>query len=77
MKRHDTDVVSLTFGLVFLGFVGWWLLVRWVAAEPPGFGWFVGAALIIGGVSGVLAALVPRRGRRAIEPTAGDPLPPL
>jgi hypothetical protein len=75
MKRHDTDAISLTFGLVFLAFVGWGLLVRWVSAEPPGFGWFAGAALIIVGLCGVLATLISWRGHRAVDPPAPDQVP--
>lgn len=38
MKRHDLDAVSLAFGVVFLVFVGWWLLVRSVEFNVPTFG---------------------------------------
>lgn len=68
MNKHDTDAVSLTFGLVFLTLVGWWLLVRWVTVEPPGLGWFAGAAMIVIGVSGLLVTLVSWRARRTAEP---------
>lgn len=75
MNRHDTDAISLASGLVFLAFVGWWLLVRWMSTEPIGFAWFAGAALIVAGVAGMLAALISSRGRRAVEPPATDEVP--
>lgn len=75
MNKHDTDPVSLAFGLVFLALVGWWLLVRWLAAEPPGFGWFAGAAMIVIGVTGVLATLLSARGRRPAGSSAHEPDP--
>lgn len=75
MNKHDTDAVSLTFGLVFLALVGWWLLVRWVATEPPGFGWFAGAAMIVIGVAGVLATLLSWRSHRLAEPSPREHSP--
>ena len=73
MNKHDTDAVSLTFGLVFLALVGWWLLVRWVTVEPPGFGWFAAAALILVGATGMLATLLSGRGRTKTEAVAPEP----
>jgi hypothetical protein len=67
MNRHDLDAVSLVFGLVFFVFVGWWLLMRWVAIEAPGFGWFAAAALLVFGALGVIATLTSGRRRGAAD----------
>jgi hypothetical protein len=67
MNRHDLDAVSLVFGLVFFVFVGWWLLMRWVAIEAPGAGWFAAAALLVFGALGVIATLTSGRGRGAAD----------
>lgn len=62
MNRHDTDVVSLTFGSVFLGIVVLWLLARLVTIDLPSFGWFVASGLILLGALGVAATA--RQSRR-------------
>jgi hypothetical protein len=55
MNRHDTDTVSLVFGILFAAFVGWWLLVRWVSITAPGPGWFLAVSLVALGVAGIVA----------------------
>jgi hypothetical protein len=75
MNRHDTDGVSLAFGLAYLAIVGWWLVARWVALEPPGLGWIAGAVLVVLGVLGFFLTLVPWRGRRAATPAVEDKVP--
>jgi hypothetical protein len=57
MTRHATDAISLAFGIAFLAFVGWWLLLRAVTVDPPGFGWFVGGAFVALGAFGAYRAL--------------------
>jgi hypothetical protein len=57
MKKHAMDAVSLAFGVVFLGFVAWWQLARWVTLDPPRLGWFVAGGLILLGTAGVVATL--------------------
>lgn len=73
MNRHDTDVLSLAFGLVFAAVVGGWLLLRWVSVSAPGAGWIVAAALIVLGALGVLATVRSARQHDATEPEAGGP----
>ncbi|MFV2106960.1 MULTISPECIES: hypothetical protein [unclassified Micromonospora] len=67
MKRHRTDGVSLTFGLIFLLIAGWWLIAQSVNVPLPRVGWIVAGGLILIGVLGLVGAL--RSGRR--EPPAG------
>jgi hypothetical protein len=73
MNRHDTDVVSLVFGIVFAAVVGWWLLLRWVSLAAPGGGWFIAAALIVFGVAGIVANIRRWRHREAEDRTS-DPI---
>ena len=61
MTRHDTDIVSLVFGTVFLAVVGWWLVVRSIDLDPPPAGWFLAGGLIVLGVAGLVVAARPHR----------------
>lgn len=63
MNRHETtDVLSLTFGALFLAIVAWWLVFRSVHIDLPSAGWFFAGALILLGAGGLAAALRPHRG---------------
>lgn len=69
MRRHEVDVFSLVFGLLFLG-----AALIWGLAEDPGAalrGWPLPVLLIAVGVAGLLSSLGGWRGRRsrATEPT--------
>jgi hypothetical protein len=65
LRRHPTDVVSLVFGLVFLGIAGCWL-VDMVAGTALPLVWLLAGTLIVIGTVGVLAAVRPgRRGKDA------------
>jgi len=55
MNRHDTDVVSLVFGIIFAAVVGWWLLLRTVSFTAPGAGWLIATALLALGAAGIVA----------------------
>ncbi len=59
MNRHDSDVLSLVAGLIFLGIVGTWALA---AADilPNARGWLLPLVLVFAGVAGLLTAR-PRR----------------
>ncbi len=63
MKAHRTDLVSFSFGLVFLALSVWWLLARILGLAIPPVGWFLASALILVGVLGLVGAL--RSGRHA------------
>ena len=71
MKVHRTDGVSLSFGLIFLAVVAWWLLAQVVEIRLPALGWLVAAGLIVFGIFGLLGAL--RSGRA--DPPATEPAP--
>jgi uncharacterized membrane protein HdeD (DUF308 family) len=60
MKRHPTDVISLIFGLIFVGIAGWWLLARVSSIALP-VGWVVAIALVVIGTIGLVAAIRPGR----------------
>jgi len=62
MKRHSTDVISLVFGLIFLGIAAWWVVGQYVNIDVPNLGWIAAVALIVLGLLGVAASL--RRGDR-------------
>ena len=76
MKTHRTDALSLTFGLIFLGAVVWWLFGRTLDVPLPRLGWLVAAALIVFGVLGLIGAL--RSDKREDKPEAQpeDQTPP-
>jgi uncharacterized RDD family membrane protein YckC len=65
VKRHELDVVSLVFGLIFLG-----AAVIWGFSDSPGpplDGWPLPTLLILVGVAGLVASFRRRR--------SGDPGP--
>jgi hypothetical protein len=67
MNRHDTDAVSLVFGVIFAAFVGWWLLLRWVTVDEPGPGWFLAGALLVLGALGILSTVRSARSRKPVD----------
>lgn len=67
MKRHGTDAVSLTFGLVFSLIAGWWLTAQLVDIPLPQVGWVLAGGLILLGVLGLVGAL--RTGRSTGPPS--------
>jgi hypothetical protein len=67
MNRHDTDAVSLAFGIIFVGVAAWWLLDRVVDLWAPSAGWFAAALLLLIGAIGLVRALRPDR-RAADKP---------
>jgi hypothetical protein len=76
MKRHDTDVVSLVFGLLFLAGTGWWAVNRLTDVDAPA-GWPLATALLVAGAIGLLSALPRRRRNAAVVASPGDsPLEP-
>jgi hypothetical protein len=62
MKPHRTDGVSLSFGLIFLGIVSWWLVEQVTDVHLPALGWLAAGGLILLGVMGLGSAI--RSGRR-------------
>jgi hypothetical protein len=66
MKRHTTDLVSLVFGIAFVGIAAWWLVSLYFNLSVPHLGWFAAGGLILFGLFGVVASL--RGGERAAPP---------
>lgn len=73
MKRHEADVTSLVFGLVFLAAAAVWPLWRLGALDLNALPWFAATCLVMIGLTGVAASLV--RGARGDRP-ASDYQPP-
>lgn len=70
MKSHRTDGVSLTFGVIFLVIVAWYLTAGAVRLNLPQVGWFVAGGLILLGLVGLIGAL---RGGRRSSPAEPEP----
>jgi hypothetical protein len=73
---HRTDVLSLVFGLLFLGCAGAWaaehfLDLPWrIDWRLPHLGWIVAGGLVLAGLLGILASL---RRQDEPEPTPTTP----
>ncbi len=70
MRRHDLDVTSLVFGLIFLGVAATWALVQTELVTPPDLSLLGPAVLIVAGVVGLAATLAKgqrQRGRDAAD----------
>jgi hypothetical protein len=61
MKRHELDVVSLVFGLLFGAVASWWGVNQLGHLNIP-LGWPLAVALLVAGLAGLIGAL-PRRNR--------------
>ena len=57
MKRHDVDVVSLVFGLLFVGVSLMWPLVHFDVLGLPGLEVAAPVLLVSVGLAGLLASL--------------------
>ena len=59
MKRHDVDVVSLIFGVLFCLGAGWYFARHYFdfSWNIPNGGWFLAGALIVLGLLGIGASL--------------------
>ncbi|TWJ25945.1 hypothetical protein JD76_06123 [Micromonospora endolithica] len=76
MRAHRTDLVSLAFGMLFLGFAAWWLLAQILGLVLPPVGWFLAGALLLVGVLGLVGALRSARSPRPapVAPSDGRPV---
>lgn len=72
MKRHETDALSLIFGLLFLAAALWWGIYQVFRTTELPVTLAVAITLVVVGAAG-LATAVPRR-RKAAAP-ALDPIP--
>jgi hypothetical protein len=57
VRRHDTDVTSLVFGLIFVGVVGLWALVASDTMDFPDLSVLGPALLVVAGFIGLAATL--------------------
>ena len=62
MRRHETDVTSLVFGLVFLGEAALWALVQSDLLSLPDASVVGPVVLVVAGLIGIAVTL--RRGNR-------------
>lgn len=68
MRRHDVDVTSLVFGLIFLGVAGAWALVQNELISLPDLSVAGPAVLIVAGVVGLVATVAgTARSRRSLD----------
>lgn len=74
MRRHETDVTSLVFGLVFLGITGLWALVQYDVLSLPDASTVAPAVLVVAGLIGVVATVrrASRARREAHQHTVGE-----
>jgi len=73
VRRHDVDVLSLVFGLFFLGVAAIWGISTHAVHAVRG--WPLPALLIAVGVAGLLTAVTARRLRAdSAESGRSDPL---
>jgi hypothetical protein len=72
VRRHDVDVLSLVFGLFFLGVAAIWGISTHAVHAVRG--WPLPALLIAVGVAGLLTAVTARRSRAdSAESEQSDP----
>ena len=63
MKRHDIDVASLVFGLIFLGVSAMWSLVEVDVMGIPGLEVAAPVLLVSIGLAGLIASISRMRSR--------------
>lgn len=62
MNRHVSDIVSLIFGIVFVGLAAGWMVNQWLALTLPSAGWIAASCLVLFGALGLITTVVHRRG---------------
>lgn len=70
MRRHETDGVSLVFGVIFCGIAGLWALVAGDVIGSAGLRVAVPVVLIVAGLSGLGSTLAVGRRRKVAAPPA-------
>ena len=71
MERHDFDLISFLFGLLFAGLGAAWLITE-ESIDPDLAGWFWPLVLIIGGAVVLGSVVSPRRARGDTEHGGSD-----
>jgi hypothetical protein len=69
VRRHETDVTSLVFGLVFVGVAALWALVQADLLSLPDASVVGPAVLVVAGLVGIAVTL--RRGSRGSRDSRG------
>lgn len=64
MKRHEIDVASLVFGLIFLGVSAMWSLVELDVMGIPGLEVATPVLLVSIGLAGLVASISRLRGKQ-------------
>lgn len=64
MKRHEADIISLVFGLLFLGVSAMWPFVHYDVLGLSGLELAVPVMLVSIGLAGLMASLSRLRGGR-------------
>lgn len=72
MKRHNPDLVSLVFGLLFVLVASLWALWRLGALDPETISWVPATALIAIGLLGLALSVNASRRPAAREPSRVD-----
>ncbi|MEV0718101.1 hypothetical protein [Asanoa sp. NPDC050611] len=70
MKPHRTDLLSLTFAVIFLAIFGWWVFAQLVHVKVPAAGWWVAFGLILLGLLGLMGAIRSARNANAAQRSA-------
>jgi hypothetical protein len=62
------DMLSLAFGIFFLGAAGLWLAVRLASAPASLLKWITAGGLVVAGLGGIVGVLATRHRRHAEDP---------
>ncbi|HEX2417943.1 MAG TPA: hypothetical protein VHJ83_07450 [Micromonosporaceae bacterium] len=59
MKPHNTDHLSLAFGVLFLAVAGWWLIAQItdLTVSAHVMAWLVAGLLMVVGAVGIITAI--------------------
>lgn len=61
MNRHETDVLSLVFGLAFLVVAATWVVAKVVDISWFSIGWLFAGGMVLIGLLGIFSAIGPSR----------------
>lgn len=76
MKRHETDALSLIFGLLFVAAALWWGVYQVFRTTELPITLAVAITLVVVGAVGLATAIPRRRGtaKPALEPIPAEPI---
>ena len=61
MKKHEPDMVSLIWGVMFLVVVTCWVLAKVVGVDLPSAGWTFALLMVAIGAVGLVGAVRPKK----------------